>query len=183
MVVPNLDKAKNKRRYAMPQIRSYDYDDFFKWLKKEEGITYKKKTVKTDSLKPTQKEFSEDKANNLADNAPANKLATPILVSKDNYILDGHHRWLANHIKSGRINIIQFDSNIDEFLEHAKKFPKAVTKKLSESETGDSYTSFLQFMEEKTEDKKTDTKEGKKDKKKNNQIEISPDEDESSYAE
>lgn len=100
----------------MPQIVSSDYLAMKKELKAE-GITTTNKKISLDTLKPIQKEINFASIERLVKDKPA-KLYKPLLVSKDNYLLDGHHRWLAmimidDNIKS---EVIQINLPVKEAL-------------------------------------------------------------------
>jgi GNAT superfamily N-acetyltransferase len=62
-------------------------------------------------------------------------LAKPVIISKDNYILDGHHRVAAlyNIDKDFRLKTIKVDLGIRDLLKTAKGFPKVSYKNINES--------------------------------------------------
>lgn len=111
-------------RKDMPQIRSFHLQEFLGWLK-DQGVGVKADVFKVNTLKPTQKEIDSGKVKKMY-TAPDDVLKKPVIVSKDNHILDGHHRWLAllnknenDTLKGQRINL-----NIRDLLKMAFKFPK-----------------------------------------------------------
>lgn len=128
MRVPNLDKCLDKRRYAMPQIDSKDMEHYLNWLLKHGIKIYKNVGINPKKLIPTQKEFNFDKVEKLR----KENIDSPILISKDKYILDGHHRWLANSSKN-KINTHIIDLPIEDLIDISKKYPRKFTKKLHES--------------------------------------------------
>ena len=83
-------------RSEMPQIPRKMRDDFVAELAKE-GITSTKELVDPTTLQPSQREIGLGRASELFTKAdgviPQNKY---LLVSADNYIIDGHHNWAAN---------------------------------------------------------------------------------------
>ena len=87
-----------------------------------------KSTVKTAELKPTQSQFNPEKISNM--NSVAKSM--PILVSKDNYVLDGHHRWLANHYDSGLQDIIRLPWDAPTSLKTMHDYEKTFTKSIHE---------------------------------------------------
>lgn len=87
--VPNKAKGFVKTRLEMPQVR--DLDAFVADLE-DEDVKIIKRKVDPEKLAPTQKEFSEEKVNHIVKKGNSPK---PIIVSSDNYVIDGHHRWLA----------------------------------------------------------------------------------------
>lgn len=61
-----------------------------------EGVTFTSETVPAQYLKATQNELNGAKVGGIMGAIESGKLdplATPIFVSKENYVLDGHHRW------------------------------------------------------------------------------------------
>jgi hypothetical protein len=68
-------------------------DNFMQKLKQDHvSIIYNKK-VKVDHLQPTLKELNLKKITEMKNNDSI--LAKPIIISKDNFIIDGHHRWYS----------------------------------------------------------------------------------------
>jgi len=120
----------NISRNMMPQIASKHLPEFIESLKKK-GIHVISKMVRVNSLKPTQSEFNHDKIQNLLDKK---KLDIPIIISKDNYVLDGHHRYVAelNRNKSSKISAFIVDLKINDLIQEANLFEKSFTKELHE---------------------------------------------------
>lgn len=86
-------------------------------------------------LKATQNELNGAKVSSLATalEGGADAIRTnPILISKDNYIVDGHHRWAATvgvDLKDGKegdlsMNVIRVDMDIIDLLGKANEFAK-----------------------------------------------------------
>lgn len=102
-------------RDLLPQINKPK--DFLDMLDKKE-IPYKEEVVDPDTLKSIQTEFDKDKiANIMLD--PYNLMG--IIISKDNYILDGHHRWVAAYNKGIKIKATRVDLPILELISIAKR--------------------------------------------------------------
>lgn len=119
-------------RIKMPQITEDVIPDFVEYLKEEEGINARKKTVPMSTLKATQREINADKAEAIAQkmmkgNFPPNPA---IIISKDKHILDGHHRWAAGLLTKARtgkdvkVDVIEVGLPIRDLLEAAYEFPK-----------------------------------------------------------
>jgi hypothetical protein len=92
-----MTKSLGKKRDEMPQVDSENITDFVLHFSNKAGV--KKVDKKISSLKPSQDEINEQKvlsivADNLEDDT--DKKETIYIISKDNYILDGHHRWAAD---------------------------------------------------------------------------------------
>ena len=115
-------------RKQMPQIKEEDYPEFFEYLK-DNNVTIKNGKVPATSLKPVQKEFN-DKGVVKALMLRAND--KPIIASADNYIIDGHHRWLAAVNIKSQVTIIRADLPVTELLKLVKNFPKTYYKDISD---------------------------------------------------
>jgi len=88
--------GKGYSRSKMPQIDESERPQFLKDIEKSDGITVKPMSVDPTTLKPIQKEINGDKSGAIMkknpDGIPDNMR---ILVSKDGYVVDGHHTWAA----------------------------------------------------------------------------------------
>lgn len=112
-------------RSKMPQIKSTFVPDFVEWLK-DQGVKVSRKKVLVTSLKATQKEISKPKIAKLAKPANLEHLKKPVITSRDDYLLDGHHRSmaLATLDPTARIETIQVNVPIKKLLQLAGKFPQ-----------------------------------------------------------
>ena len=76
-----------------------DTEPVFREMLKEKGITTKQTEVPADQLKATQSELGGDKVigmmGALEENPQHPSITGPIYVSRDGYVIDGHHRWAA----------------------------------------------------------------------------------------
>lgn len=82
-------------RFVMPQIPK-EMKGMMKDDLKLNGHTVKNKKRKCDDLTPTQSEFNDSKVNSIINDINTGKyVSEPILVSSDDKIVDGHHRWKA----------------------------------------------------------------------------------------
>jgi hypothetical protein len=119
-----VNKSLGVPRYKMPQIRGENRNEFLSLLYKN-GYKVEKKKIKLKDLKYTQKELNtfniEKKILKLKSGD-----VTPLIISKDNYVLDGHHNFKAASI----INInatypcFRVSLNIHELLKMACNFHK-----------------------------------------------------------
>lgn len=85
-------------RADMPQIPSDARPQFLSDLK-ERGITVEKEKVDPETLKPIQKEISGARVGAIYEKFKEDggiPKEQRILVSKDNYVIDGHHTWAAS---------------------------------------------------------------------------------------
>jgi phage terminase small subunit len=117
-------------RDLMPQIGPESIKDFQKYLKSK-GIGYNMAEMPTGSLKATQSEFDGAKILQLM----GVKNNDPIITSNDDHVLDGHHRWLANH-NSGKekTKACQVDLPILDLVHAAKEYRNSLNEDISHKE-------------------------------------------------
>jgi hypothetical protein len=84
----------NIPREEMPQIADHHKMGFVDWLE-EQGITVQFLDIPVALLRSVQNTIDMKKVQHLADKMPDAAMRKAVIVSKDLYILDGHHRWLA----------------------------------------------------------------------------------------
>lgn len=138
MHIPNQDAGKNRRRHAMPQIA--DFDAFLKDLD-DNFITYTTMKIDPEELTPTQGNFNEEKVARLV--ADFDKIKNkPIVSSDDDFVLDGHHRWLAAAQKKKPIASRVIGLGIDDLLDFVKGKPYIETRGLNESV---SFTKIIEY--------------------------------------
>jgi uncharacterized protein (DUF1015 family) len=130
--IPDAKNTLGISRDKMPQVKSTDYDELMTYLQKS-GIKMQKKTVKANTLKATQRDFDTDKIANAVDKIKTLGTAKPIIVSSDNYVIDGHHRWLAAKNVGTSIDIVQANVRVKELMKSLYAFPKTFTKNINES--------------------------------------------------
>ena len=124
IVKPDPKDTLGIKRAEMPQIATQDYPQFIDYLK-DKGAKFSKATVDPRSLKAIQGEFSDqgvEKALNKRD------IKKPCIVSSDNYIIDGHHRWLVALNTATDIDIFRVDIPGKQLLQLVKDFPKTTYK-------------------------------------------------------
>lgn len=131
--VPAKKDTMNIPRKDMPQIKSKDVQDFFKFLK-DKKISTVKKTINVSKLKATQGEFDKAKIQKGMDDIESGDMPDkPIIISKDGYVIDGHHRWLA-YVNLGRyMDVFEVNTNAKKLIELMNEYPKAFNKKLYEA--------------------------------------------------
>jgi len=125
IVMPSAKDTKGVLRSKMPQIEKSDYKAYIKHMK-DAGITQKQVRVDPKKLKPIQSEFAElGVIISIRKNDDK-----PILISNDNYVIDGNHRWLAA-VNTGKptINALVFNANRDKVMSATLAFPKVIFKK------------------------------------------------------
>jgi ParB-like chromosome segregation protein Spo0J len=122
-------------RSEMPQISSKKVPDFVRWLQ-DGGVRVSRKRVRADKLNATQREINRSKVEALASN-PSHRshLEKPVIVSKDGYLMDGHHRWMAllTIDPDAVIPVVKVDLKIRDLLEVADDFDGVTRKDLAAS--------------------------------------------------
>jgi predicted ABC-type ATPase len=127
----NPKESLGVKRKDMPQITEEAQKDFMAHLK-EQGVGVKTGKMKISEMKPSQDEMDADKAAKLQDDPHLDK---PIIVSKDDYIMDGHHRWLAARMKDEdqKANVIKVDMNGKELLDVMRKYPESFSTDIKDN--------------------------------------------------
>lgn len=126
-IVPK--KSLGISRELMPQIASENRDDFFRFVLGN-GRKISKEIVHTTSLIPSQSEFSRSKILSMIKSRNALALDLPIIISSDNYILDGHHRFLAKLHFNMKIAAFKIDMPILELIAMTKRYSKVFYNKV-----------------------------------------------------
>jgi hypothetical protein len=88
-------------RSLMPQFTSpKDIQSFTRFAEKKYGIKSKRSTRKAGQLRPSQEEINRERVEDVADDIRHKKLdpKVPLIVSSDNFVIDGHHRWAAYRV-------------------------------------------------------------------------------------
>lgn len=130
----NLDYGKRLNRSQLPQIKSTDVAEFVEWMS-EQGVDSFSTTVKAADLNPIQLEINLDKVEGMKQvhqSGTKDMGAKPVMVSSDDFLIDGHHRWYALKELGEDINVVLFDAPIDELLSLIKKFPKTTYKGITD---------------------------------------------------
>ena len=116
--------TKNIPRSEMPQIKAENRGAMVSFMKARD-IVSEKDEVPASSLKPTQQEFSPAKVKQAKEFEGGNR---SILVSNDNYVLDGHHQWLAAREKGEPVKVIRLNAPIEQLVPLAKEMPSTETQ-------------------------------------------------------
>lgn len=110
-------------RKLMPQLGATE--DFLKNLDKE-NIKYDRVSVEPGDLRASQTEFNLDAVQSIM--TEPKKTKSSIVISNDNYIVDGHHRWIADYNKGVKTQAIRVDLPILELMRVAKSFENTTYK-------------------------------------------------------
>ncbi|TVK95381.1 hypothetical protein AYJ01_00915 [Shewanella algae] len=134
MTVDQLDKewvafkpetgTLNIPRAKMPQIKAEHRGAMVNFMNAR-GVEHVSEEVPADSLKPTQAEFSPAKVKKALGYDGGDR---SILISSDNYVLDGHHQWLTKQEKGEPIKVIRLKAPIGELVDLAHEFPSSQTE-------------------------------------------------------
>ena len=113
-----------------------DTEEVFKQMLKDKGIKTMDTEIPSDGLKASQSELVGAKVAGMTkalEQDPMNKSITaPIYVSRDGYVIDGHHRWAAmtsKAIKDGKpanmkVHVIDMDAK--DIIPMANKFAENI---------------------------------------------------------
>lgn len=110
-------------RAEMPQVKAEHRGALTNFLKGKDIMSEDTEVLPTE-LKPTQAEFSQAKVDKARKFEGGDRA---ILVSSDNYVVDGHHQWMAklNDAPDEYMRVIKLDAPISELLDVVKQFPSA----------------------------------------------------------
>jgi phage-related protein (TIGR01555 family) len=124
-------EAKGIPRIKMPQLTKEQTKAFLKSLQ-ERGIDVDKDEEKPQYMRATQDQIVAAKIKANADKIrlDPSKGQRRVVVSRDNYILDGHHHWGAmialdaenNKLGDNTMRVARVDMDIVQLLEEADKF-------------------------------------------------------------
>lgn len=89
-------------RESMPQIQGKDLQQALTKLE-QVGIPVSGSKVALKSLRPMQKAVNRTKVLEISKSYKKGANMPPMVVSQDNFIVDGHHRWLAS-MHAGRVD-------------------------------------------------------------------------------
>lgn len=125
---PDKDDTLGISRGKMPQVSKHDYNELFYYLK-DHGITSHATSIAANGLKPIQKDFA-DKGVEKALNK--RHIVKPVIISNDGYLIDGHHRWLAQMNINGdtEIPVIRVNAPVQKLLPLITSFPKTTFKEI-----------------------------------------------------
>ena len=107
------------RKY-MPQFTTTDdVKRFTRFIKRLYKVKSFRATRRVRSLKPSQGEISRPRIQKMIrDEDVLNNVTVPLVISGDNYIVDGHHRWAAYRLKkpNEKLPVMVIDAPIKDVL-------------------------------------------------------------------
>jgi dephospho-CoA kinase/Zn-dependent peptidase ImmA (M78 family) len=125
---PDPKDTLGVKRKEMPQVKSDDYAEFIEYLKKN-GATFTKETIPARDLKAMQKEFSDEGImKQLMKNIEQGPNRKAVIASSDDYIMDGHHRWLVAINTGADLNVFRVNLPAYELYDLVNKFEKTYYK-------------------------------------------------------
>ena len=126
-----------------------DTEALFKEALKQSSAKMTAKKVDASTLKATQSQLVGSKVAGMTDalkKDPTNPgITAPIFVSKDGYILDGHHRWAAqvglslNKDKPVMMNVVEVDMDAKQLVDFTNKFCNDIGIKQKKGQVKESY--------------------------------------------
>ena len=129
IVKPDPKDTKGVKRSDMPQVSKADYPEFFEYLKANGATFEMQRDIPANTFKSTQGEFSDSGVERSMTKLLKGAKKKPIIVSQDNYIIDGHHRWLvAMNLGNSTVDTIKISMDADELLALVKAFNKTSYK-------------------------------------------------------
>lgn len=129
----NLGLSRDK----MPQLEADQIPGFLGTLL-EDGIRVTTGVMPVGNLRATQGELNAEKVQGMVDSARKGEgaflIETPVIVSGENYILDGHHRWAALLTISERclLPVFKVRLPIHELLKRALDYEGSTKKDLND---------------------------------------------------
>ena len=136
IVKPDSVDTKGLKRSQMPQIHKDDYNEFIDYLK-DNGAEFTKQTMPAKQLKATQGEFSDKGVMKQIDKQLRGEARKPVIASQDNFIIDGHHRWLVAWNTGDTVDVFKVNMDADKLLKLVKEFPKTTYKDIYTEELYD----------------------------------------------
>ena len=129
---PDPKDTLGVKRKNMPQVKSDDYKEFIAYLQKN-GAKFTKETIPARDLKAMQKEFSDEGImKQLIKNIEQGPNRKAVIASSDDYIMDGHHRWLVAINTGSDLSVFRVNLPAYELYDLVNKFEKTYYKDIYE---------------------------------------------------
>jgi len=132
--VMNLDFGLKIPRTELPQIKSDDVPEFIKWLETLGVQSERINNFDPKELIPIQKQINLDKVSGMVAKKGLDSLASdkPVMVSSDNHLIDGHHRWYALYdLGHPEISVVKIDMPAEELISTMKSWDKTSYKDMT----------------------------------------------------
>ena len=117
----------DRERKDMPQVTRADFDRMMDAFVRD-GVTFEHTNAKLAELKSTQKDIIPEKLEAVKRDFKDHETdVKPFVISNDDYILDGHHRWLAlKELGRESAPVIRIDLPKEEALAAFDKVSKEI---------------------------------------------------------
>lgn len=133
---PDAKDTLGVKRKDMPQVKSKDYPKFLDYMR-DNGVTFKKEIIPARDVKAMQGEFSDaGVVKQLKKNVELGPNTKPIILSSDNYIIDGHHRWLAAMNTGNDLNVFRVNMPAKQLYALVNKFDDVYYKDIYDETRG-----------------------------------------------
>lgn len=135
---PHPKDTLGVKREDMPQVHKSRYPELLKYLAANGG-RFTTKEVDASKLKAVQSEFSDEGVEKMMrkKGVTGDGSRKPLIVSADNYIIDGHHRWLAAANMDETVLVMQINIPVKKLMQLVRDF-KHTTYKTIYNESFDS---------------------------------------------
>ena len=123
-------------RKLMPQVKSEDYEEFIDFLQ-DNGARFERDTIPARELQAMQSEFSDKGIiKQLEKNIDQGPNTKAVIVSSDNYVLDGHHRWLVAMNTGTDLNVFRVNMPAWKLYDLVNQFEKVYYKDIYDETRG-----------------------------------------------
>lgn len=100
-------------RVSMPQINNVnDFTNFLDQL----GVDVVSGLQSVSHLHPTQTDYDQEKVDRIVSHMHTDNDLTPIIISNDGFVADGHHRYYAAKQSELEINVLVVSLPINKLL-------------------------------------------------------------------
>lgn len=132
MRISELTNTIGISREELPQI-NFDFLENILEKFKNDDIRVRSGTVPVTDLKPCQDKLNNDKIESIVKDG-AWEDDRKLFISKDGFIVDGHHYWAANMVKdpSRRIGVYLVDMNIIDLINWFNSSKFSENRKITE---------------------------------------------------
>jgi hypothetical protein len=129
--IVKLNNSLGINRDVLPQIDKDQLENYLEYLESY-GIPFEIEFQPVATLNSAQSHIDTDKVKEIMKNEDS--LDTPIIVSKDDYILDGHHRALAafNLDKESEVPVVKVELALDELINISNEFKGSYNQSINE---------------------------------------------------
>ena len=126
--VRTLPASMGFERKDLPQIRSFHQEEFKDWVRAQ-GIAVTNENVPVASLTPAQRHYNQTEVSKLT----SVDLYKPLMISSDNVLLDGHHRWVRQmqDDPAQSVPVVRIGQTATEALATMRAFPKVEVRDIS----------------------------------------------------